>query len=182
MSPLLRTSCRIVLGLSLLVMPAFASAQGLGDLAKKEQKRRAGVTTPGKVYTGKDLPPSAQKPAPPPAAPAAPDNTASEQAAPPPAAQEEKNEAWWRARIGKVREQVRRDEAFQEALQSRLNALNADYLRNSSPSQRARITEDRNKAIAEMERLVADIAQGKQQITEIEEEARREGVPPGWLR
>ena len=179
MAPLLKTSCRIVLGLSVLTAPAAAGAQGLADLAKKEQKRRAGVTTPGKVYTGKDLAPSAQKPAPAPSTPAAPGETDTAQAAPPATPQEEKNEAWWRARIAKVREQLRRDEAFQEALQTRLNALNADYLRNSSPSQRARITEDRTKAIAEMERLVADIAQDKQQITDLEEEARREGVAPG---
>jgi hypothetical protein len=71
---------------------------------------------------------------------------------------------------------------FLEALQSRINALSGDFVNRDDPIQRARIGDDRQKALAEMERLQADIALGRKQIDEIEEEARKAGVPPGWLR
>ena len=35
------------------------AAQSLGDVAKKEEDRRGAIRVPAKVYTNKDLPPSA---------------------------------------------------------------------------------------------------------------------------
>lgn len=51
------------------VLPLFA--QGLGDVAKKEEERRKGIAAPAKVYTNKDLtaaPESSSLPAVPPSA------------------------------------------------------------------------------------------------------------------
>ena len=93
-----------------------------------------------------------------------------------------KDEAWWKQRIVQAREGVRRNEAFLEALQSRINSLSADFVARDDPYQRAKIGEDRQKALAEMERVTAEIALGKKQIADIEEEARKASVPPGWLR
>ncbi len=38
------------------------------------------------------------------------------------------------------------------------------------------------KNIAELNKLKEAIAKGKTAIADLEEEARRAGVPPGWLR
>ena len=38
------------------------------------------------------------------------------------------------------------------------------------------------QAIQEMEKVKADIEASKKQVADIEEEARKAGVPPGWLR
>lgn len=176
-----------------LVLPSIAGAQTptLGDLAKREQDRRKATKSSDKVLTNKDLPASAQQPAPasgastPSATPASAGGT---QTAAPAAAEkksgssEQRDEAWWRKRITEARETLRRNEAFLEALQSRVNALSTDFVNRDDPYQRAKVGDDRQKALAEMERLKAEIELGKKQIDEIEEEARKAGVPPGWLR
>jgi hypothetical protein len=69
-----------------------------------------------------------------------------------------------------------------EAFQSRVNALTTDFVNRDDPYQRAQIAVDRQKALAELERVKTEIVRLKQQIADIEEEARQAGVPPGWLR
>jgi polyhydroxyalkanoate synthesis regulator phasin len=44
------------------------------------------------------------------------------------------------------------------------------------------IGSDRQKALAEMERVRQEIDTLKKEIADLEEEARQAGVPPGWLR
>ena len=63
-----------------------------------------------------------------------------------------------------------------------MNALSADFVNRDDPYQRAKIGEDRQKALAEMDRVKVEIAEQKKKIEDIEEEARKAGVPPGWLR
>jgi hypothetical protein len=184
---------------AILIFPVVAAAQNppLAEVAKKEQERRKamGVTkSVPKVLTNKDLPKSAtQQPgsAPSGTAPAA----ASDPHQRPPADQKPaagadatqkpegaKDEAWWRARITQAREALRRNEMFIEALQSRINGLTTDFVNRDDPYQRAKIGEDRQKALDELARVKGEIDAGKKLIDDIEEEARRAGVPPGWLR
>lgn len=185
-----RRLCCAVSAAAILVATATSvgaqQAPSLADLAKKEQARRKGVPPPQKVYTNKDLPPA---PAPDPAAPAPATAPTPIPAEPAPAqpeqqktADEQKDEQWWRNRITVAREELRRNEVFLEALQSRVNALSADFVNRDDPYQRARIGEDRQKALAEMDRVKREIEETKKSIDTIEEEARKAGVPPGWLR
>jgi hypothetical protein len=169
-----------------LFWPATGLAQNppLAEVARKEQERRKTVKAPSKILTNKDLP-KVTAPAVPPASPSA--TTAAGQAGAATAAEQKpaepaKDEAWWRARITESREALRRDEMFIEALQSRINALSADFASRDDPYQRAKIGEDRQKALAEMDRVKADVQLLKKRIEDIEEEARKAGVPPGWLR
>jgi hypothetical protein len=172
----------LLCGWLLPAVPAYAqqTPPSLGEIARQEAERRKALKAAGKVYTKDDLPKAAllpPMPAPPAGAPAA--EAQQEPALP---AGEEKDEAWWRARITAVREAERRNEMFAAALQSRINSLAADFSSRDDPAQRALIGEERNKALAELERVTAEIEAAKKQIAEIEDEARREGVPPGWLR
>jgi hypothetical protein len=57
-----------------------------------------------------------------------------------------------------------------------------DFVNRDDPFQRAKIGEDRDKALAELARVKDEIARGKKGVEDIEEEARKSGVPPGWLR
>jgi DNA repair exonuclease SbcCD ATPase subunit len=180
-----RVKCAVAIALALLVCVPAASAFGqtpnLVELARKEQERRKTVKGSAKVYSDKDLP----KPAPADAAalpPATPPATEAKPAEAPAKAEEQKDEAWWRARMSQTREDLRRNEAFAEALQSRVNALSNDAANIDDPYQRAKAAQDRQKAIAELDRVKTEIEQSKKQISDIEEEARKAGVPPGWLR
>jgi hypothetical protein len=180
--------------LLLTAAPLFAQTPSLGEIAKKEQERRKGTKAPTKVLTNDDLKGAGISPAPPQADTSHP---ASEAAKPEgPAAQAEnkksekqaddtaapKGEQEWRARITSARDELHRNEVFVEALQSRINALTADFAARDNPIQRAQIADERQKALADLERVKTDVEKSKKQIADIEEEARKAGVPPGWLR
>jgi polyhydroxyalkanoate synthesis regulator phasin len=163
------------------------SGQSLGDVAKKEQQRRKTSKNAGKVYTNKDLGPSGTTPpapAVPPSTTAGPGGAETAPAEPDKADEKDpkKTEEYWRERLQTARANLQRDELFLEALQSRVNALSTDFVNRDDPAQRAVIGDNRQKTLAEMDRVRQEIDDLKKQIADIEEEARQAGVPPGWLR
>jgi hypothetical protein len=188
----------VAIAMAVVGVAGAADAQSLAELARREEARRKAIPTPAKVYTNEDIrgravpaPPPQASPGP--AAAAAPAPTgpgkAGEPAAAPtppqgqaPGADEVKGEAYWRKRIQAERDALARAQMFAEALQSRINALSADFVARDDPAQRAVIATDRQKALAELDRVKQEIAQFAKGITAIQEEARRAGVPPGWLR
>jgi hypothetical protein len=177
-----------------LLIAVPASAQSLGELAKREQERKKATPNAKKTYTNDDL----KQVAPPTGTPGKPaddaakgdakaDDAKAEPTKVPPTDDKKpgepaKDEAYWRARITGAREDIRRNEAFKDALQSRINGLTADFSARDDPYQRAKVADDRQKALAELARVTEDIEKTKKLIVEIEDEARRAGVPPGWLR
>lgn len=178
---------------------SVARAQSLGDVAKKEEERRKAQKGATKVYTNDDLkkypsqvtPPAGTDPAPPPPVPAPGDvpsgdatkPDASKADAAKPANQEEpKDEAYWRGRLSAAQTKLERDQQFLEALQTQVNSLTNDFYARDDPAQREGIWRQRTKALSEMERLKTEIADGIKAVAAIKEEARRAGVPPGWLR
>jgi hypothetical protein len=168
------------------------SGQSLGDVAKKEEQRRKAVKSSGKVYTNRDLGPGGTRPpAPPPAigpddqsgVPAAQASPAGGSTTPEDDAEDPtRTEEYWRGRVEAARADLQRQELFLEALQSRVNALSTDFVNRDDPAQRALIADDRQRALAEMERVKDTIGKIRQQLGDIEEEARRAGVPAGWVR
>ena len=88
----------------------------------------------------------------------------------------------WRARITTARSNLSRATMFAEALQSRINGLTVDFTNRDDPAQRQLLFDQRQQALDELSRVQAEIAAFTQEIRDIEEEARRLGVPPGWLR
>lgn len=170
----------------------------LGQLAKDEAARRktdaAKGDAPKKVYTNADL-----KPAP---APETTDATADKTSAdhgksgakaddtsaqdgkdkkddktPP-----EQTEKYWHDKMQQTRDDLQHNQMYAEALQSRINALSADFAARDDPYQRAQIADDRQKALAELDRVNDLINKGKQAITDIEEDARKANIPAGWIR
>jgi hypothetical protein len=196
--------------MTILGLLAGASAplhgQSLADVAKKEEERRKKVQDGGKVYTNGDLQavpalasPSSGTPSSTLSAPLSPDpadkkpetkadDKASATDKPAgkddkaPAKGETKDQAYWKARMQSALEQLDRDRLYAEALQSRINALTTDFTARDDPAQRALIGQDRDKAVAELDRLKKVIQDDKDAITAVEEEARHASVPPGWLR
>jgi hypothetical protein len=169
----------------------LASAQSLGDVARQEEARRKEIKHPAKVFTNKDL--SEVPFGPPPPA----DDGKSEQASASPDTPKDvkdpkdvKNgtkdkahdQSYWSGRMKDLSSQLSRDETFADALQSRINALTADFSSRDDPAQRAQIGRDRQKALDEFDRLKKTIQSDKKAITDFQEEARRASVPPGWLR
>jgi len=181
-----KSSVRVLFGVALAAaLAATASAQSLGELAKKEAERRKAIKSSGKVLTGDSVrsvpaPSPASVPSPAPAAAGATPGSAAEK--PKPEADRKAQELAWRQRIQGARDSLQRSQMFAEALQSRINGLTADFTARDDPAQRAVVANDRQKALAELDRVKNDIVQQTKAIADIQEEARRAGVPPGWLR
>jgi hypothetical protein len=168
------------------------SAQSLAEVARQEEARRRTIRTPAKVITNSDLKPvpiPSPPPAPPAAAPspaAAPAGAEAAPAAPAGGAEapagEVRDQAYWSGRMTGLQTQLSQNQAFAEALQSQIDGLWRDFTSRDDPGQRAVIETNRNRALGELERVKKAIADGQQAITDLQEEARRAGVPPGWLR
>lgn len=173
--------------LLLVACPLAASAQSLGSLAQSENARRQTKTKAGKVYTNDSLRSdfTASQPASPDSAAATPAPAPSEPAAAAPAEaapSDKKDEAYWKKRITDARDQLARSQAFAAALESQINGLMVDFLQRDDPAQRDAIEVNRKKAVAEHERVLREIEVHKKGIAAVEDEARKAGVPPGWLR
>jgi DNA repair exonuclease SbcCD ATPase subunit len=165
-----------------------AAAQSLGDVAKKEEARRKTVKASGKVYTNDELKPAPQPSSTPP--PASTDQSASapasgstaSDAAPAATASPKGDEASWRRRMTDARDAVQRLETFAAALQNQLNSLATDFVNRDDPVQRSGIAQKRDSVSAELERVKKDIAAKTKAISDIQNEARKAGVPAGWVR
>lgn len=184
--------------LVLLAVGAPLSAQSLADVARAEEARRKAVKGQVKVYTNETLrgADGGEAPAPPappsagtakPAAGAAADAAAKpgpEPGAKPPAtpAATGRDEKYWRDRLAGARDALQRSQTFADALQSQINGLYTEFVNMSDPAQRALIEQKRLAAIAEQDRVKADIAKYTKALADIEDEARRANVPAGWLR
>jgi hypothetical protein len=178
---------------AVLAFAAVAAAQSsstkpLADVAKTEEARRQQTKKPAKVITNSDLKPDISKGVPPQptvtgvdaSANASPGNTSPDKpaSAPGPA----KDQAYWAGRIKTARDLLTRQQLFADSLQTRINSLTTDFVNRDDPAQRAKIETDRKTALAELEKVKKEMADTTKQIAAIEEEARRAGVPLGWLR
>jgi hypothetical protein len=188
-----------------LLTALTAQAQSLADVAKKEEERRKANPEATKVYTNKDL---NAAPAPSPSTPAggAKDTKETKDTKDPKDAKDpkdpkdpkaandkakdangtepvkDKDKAYWSGRLKTLQDQLDQNQILVDAIQTRINALSTDFVNRDDPAQRSVIERDRQKALTELARLKKAVVDGKKAIADLEEEARRAGVPPGWLR
>lgn len=200
------------LGVVLLIAvaaPTPAQPPSLVEAARAEQARRASIAEKSRVYTNDDLdagprlttavapatdveaaPADGSEQANEPGAATAPGgataagggSAATGPATAPGPAAAARDAAYWRERITAAVEAGRRAELVAAALQNRVDGLLAEFTARDDPAQRARIEQDRRDALSELERTKAEIDRLAQEVADAREEARRAGVPPGWLR
>jgi hypothetical protein len=176
----------------LLVLPPNAGAQGLGDASKKEKERRQqSKTTKAKTYTQEELatlPPVANDPgqtasdsAPPPAVGSGGPIFPSESAPPGASANKEArrgDETQWRARVASAQGRVERARKQHETLVG-MNLVPGYEYQDSRGRTVVRSVEELQKLTAAAK---AELDAAEKALADLLEEARRAGVPPGWLR
>ena len=184
----------LLIGGILLAMAAPLAAQSLADVARAEEARRKAVKGQAKVYTNETLrgadggePPAPAQPAAPAATPPAatgdkPAASPGAKPAAPRASEPAKDEKYWRDRLAGARDALARSQNFADALQSQINALYTEFVNMDDPIQRSVIEKKRLAAIAEQDRVKADVVKQTRAVADIEDEARRANVPAGWLR
>lgn len=176
---------------------AFAQTSStvpLAEVARKEEARRKTTKKATRVITNANLGAAVDDAAT--AAPPPSTGTASKDTPPPTNASptipggrggpvdpaEKKDQAYWQGRIGNARLELSRTQMFAESLQTRINSLKTDFVNRDNRVEREKIQQDLNAALAELERLKTEVEKQKKGIVAIEDEARRAGVPAGWLR
>jgi hypothetical protein len=165
-------------------------AQSLGDVSRQEEERRKDVKAPAKVYTNKDLGTVPVIPSDGASSSKSDSATASSDKADAGKADgakggskdEAKDQKYWSTRRKDLQAKLERDKVLADAMQSRINGLTADFAARSDPAQRTVIEADRKRALSELETLQKNIKDDQKALADLDEEARKASVPPGWLR
>jgi hypothetical protein len=157
-----------------------AGAQSLADVARTEEARRRQIAAPKKVYTDADV----EKYAPAPGAQAAATTVTSLDANGKPVGEQAAaqglpgDEAGWRARMQNARDGMDRNKLLLSALeqQARSAARRAGTPEGEQPA------DDASSRATEIKRLKAEMETFRATLANAEEDARKAGVPPGWVR
>jgi len=150
--------------------------------------------SPGRVFTNEDLP---AQPSPPAIASPGPAGTgrgtvttlpkSAEVPAPPASSGSSdaaQREAAWRGRASALRDAITAAEKSIPEIEDRIAGLRND--RNPTnvmdPNREQNRQAEITKAQAELESVRAGLERSRQALADLEEEARRNSIPPGWLR
>jgi len=170
-----------------VAIPAFS--QSLAEVARQEEARRKEIKQPAKVITNQDLRPG--MPVFSQATPNATDAAAGDAAKGGDKAaagggdtskDPTKDQKYWADKKKTLQQNLDRDTGYAEALQVRINALTTDFVNRDDPVQKSKIEQDRIKALAELERLKKAVEDDKKALVNLDDEARKAGVPAGWVR
>ena len=165
-----------------------APASSLGDLSRREAMRRAMTPKATHTLVSDDLPGAMAPPVSVPVSTTPPDSETAQATRQTPApaagarAAATHDETWWRDRMTQARQALDRDRMMAEAMQGRINSLTTDFVNRDDPAQRAVVETNRQKALAELDRLQKQIVADEKAIEDIQMDAHRQGVPPGWIR
>jgi len=158
-----------------------SGAQSLADVARTEEARRQKIAAPAKVYTDADVQKFATAT---PGAQAAATTVTSLDGNGKPVGQQAAaeglpgDEAGWRARLQNARDGIDRNRLLLSALeqQARSAARRAGTPEGEEPAQ------DGSGRTNEIKRLKAEMDTFRATLANAEEDARKAGVPPGWVR
>ena len=158
-----------------------APPASLGELALREAVRRQAMTASTRRLTDADIAPAPERVPPKPAA-AATGSTTDEVKPGEKLDEAPKDEKWWRARMTAARAALERDKLLFAALDNRVSVLTRDVVNRDDPAQRAALITERLRALEELELMRKQVVADTEAIALVEEDARKAGIPPGWIR
>jgi DNA repair exonuclease SbcCD ATPase subunit len=175
----------------LLLTATAANSQSLADLAKKEQERRAKIKAENKVITNDDAGKYKSGAVTTGTIPAQP---ASEKVGSTDASIKEakansdepvdiqgRPEGFWRQTMADARKQVKDLENQTDVLVLKLNDLQNQFYREASGFRQQDIQKEIQKTLNEQEQTKDKLSKAKEQLQNLENEARKSGALPGWL-
>ncbi len=183
---------------AVLLLAALASAQSLGELARKQRELKAGQPKATKVYNNDNIPKSGGLSTSDTPMPTAADKEklakegeaakAGEGAktgeaagkAAKPSAEEEKA---WRDRFTKLRADVTAAERTLDLYQRELNLANIQYYSNPDQAMREQtMRTEINSKTKDVEQQKAAVEAARKALADAEDELQKKGLPPGWAR
>ena len=165
---------------SIILMAGFLIGQSpLVELSKKEKQRRKKEKAV-KVITNEDL---AKAPAPSVIvsgigySPSSAEGGKEEGQA-----SRKKDKKWWASRKKKLEEKIASLKKRIEELQKKVNALTTGFLIEQRPMAHKRLKEELEKTKGELEKAKKELEKARKELDKLYEQARKAGIPPGWLR
>jgi hypothetical protein len=160
------------------IMPMMV-AEGSGP-AKPAPAGESGATANPNPDVPSGMPNSSPTPAP--AAPGGQDAAAASGAKPAGASGVKSgDEAQWRGRMQAARDAVSRTQLQLDSMRNQAAQLTAASAA-ASDDQRASFQTRQQAALQEYDKLRADLTRNQKALADLQSEASRAGVPPGWLR
>jgi hypothetical protein len=155
--------------------------------------------SPGHVFTNEDLPAQPSPPAVPPpgtgrgsvtklppsaVVPTTPPAASSSSDVAPSRGASDDEEAGWRGRAAALRDSISGAEKSIPEIEDRIAGLRNDRSPTNlmDPNREQHRQAEIAKAQAELEAVKAGLETSRKALADLEEEARRKGIPPGWLR
>jgi hypothetical protein len=179
----------------LVAVPPVVGAQSLGEIAKREEeKKKKSSKPPAKVYTEEDLkkaresgsgtvnvlpeiagssgPAASQRPSASDGAPAG-----GEGGSP-------RDEKYWRAEAARRRDAIKVAESKVQMLEAQVAGLRSDMSPTNTQDPNRLQNQDRElrQALDNLEAAHHDLDAARQSLANLDDEARRAGAPPGWVR
>jgi hypothetical protein len=173
-----------------LVSLSFAEDSPLVKAAKREKARRNKVKAQ-KTFTNKDIEDFKAKNKDTEATvegenqgdQAVEDTTQAETTEPPAEENKADDEQFWKDRYKDLAEDLHAAEEKLQQLQEEMNGLRiAYYAEQDGVAGRPKINSEIEKQFEEIEAAKKKVEDSKQALEILEEEARKAGVPPGWVR
>jgi len=159
----------------------------VADAARKTREDKKNAPKPKKVFTDDDV--SAKPAEPPPSAAAsgspAEDNSASAKpgAVKAPAAKEQDPEKAWRTRFADQHKKISDAELELDVLQREAQVASVQYYSDPQKAMQEQFSRDEiNKKTAAIEAKKKEIADLKQQLSDLEDQLRASGGDPAWAR
>jgi hypothetical protein len=163
--------------------PAPQSGDPVADAARKAREQQKAAPKPKKVYTDDDVkpatPPSDAAAAPASGAAQAADNGTAANGAEKP----DDPEKVWRKRFQDQRDKIAAAEKELDILQREADKAQVQYYNDPQKAMQEQYSrKDINDKNAKIDQKKQDIANLKQQLSDMEDELRKSGGDPGWAR
>jgi hypothetical protein len=180
-------------------MATPARTQSLADLARQTRTKKQEEPKTGKVFTNDSIPVAtiSSAPAETPSAEAAPtgekaqpgeeakagQGAAAESEAKPKEPTQEDLEKEYRAKFAELRKNLDTEQRRLDVMQRELNLAQMQFYSNPDVALREQYSrEEIKKRTADIETEKATVAKAQQAISDLEDELRQKGLPPGWAR
>jgi hypothetical protein len=172
-----------------------APPTSLAEASRREAFRRQVTARASAAYTndtlGEARPSDIPQAAPPPATSETTTAVASPASQPPrvvipgstlPAPPPADDEKAWRTKLANLKETLARADKLAADLQARIALLQNDFMTRDDPGQRSVLGQELSKALADLDRTKAKLQADRLALEKFHDDARRSGIPPGWLR
>jgi hypothetical protein len=175
-------------GILLLCCTGFGSSQSLADLARKEQERRQQAKGEGRVITTQDVKKTASSTTPVRPSKKEPDlpkgdktGTESKASDDEPVDFQGRPESFWRQTMTDARQKVKDLEGTSTEVTLRLTGLQNQFYSESNGFRQQEIQREIQKTFYEQDLIKQNLDKAREQLDDLEKEARKSGALPGWL-